>query len=45
MAFLGYTLTKNGVKPGSDKASAVKNAAPPTTVKQIRAFVVFGNFL
>jgi len=42
--YLGHTLTGEGVKPGHDKAAAVKNAHPPRNVKQVRSFTGLCNY-
>ena len=44
VAYLGFRLTPQGIKPGSDKLKAVKDCPPPTTVKQVRAFLGLCNF-
>ena len=42
--YLGHTITGTGVKPGQDKARAVKESQPPSTVKQVRSFVGLCNY-
>ena len=42
--YLGNTLTDHGVRPGLDKSAAVKNAKPPTTVKELRSFLGLANY-
>ena len=42
--YLGFRLTKDGIVPGSDKLKAVKEAQPPTTVRQVRQFLGLCNF-
>jgi hypothetical protein len=42
--YLGFKLTKDGIVPGTDKLKAVRDAAPPTSVKQIRQFLGLCNF-
>ena len=37
--YLGYWITKNGIKPLPKKVQAKKYIAPPKTTKQLRAFV------
>ena len=42
--YLGFRLTKDGIVPGTDKLKAVKEAAPPSSIKQIRQFLGLCNF-
>ena len=44
VAYLGFRLTPQGIKPGQDKLKAVRDCTPPTTVKQVRAFLGLCNF-
>ncbi|MGV1013304.1 MAG: reverse transcriptase family protein, partial [Flavobacterium sp.] len=44
VTYLGFRLTPEGILPGTDKLAAVKNAAPPTNVHQIRQFLGLANF-
>ena len=44
VAYLGFRLTPNGVKPGFDKLKAIRDTAPPSTVKQVRGFLGLCNF-
>lgn len=37
--FLGHIVDRQGVKPDPEKISAVQDWPPPTTVKQVRAFL------
>lgn len=39
--FLGHLVSGRGVAPDPDKLSAVQNWEPPTTVRQVRAFLGF----
>jgi hypothetical protein len=42
--YLGLMLTTDGVKMDPEKVSAILNWEPPTTVKDVRAFIGFANF-
>ena len=44
VAYLGFQLTPEGVKPGRDKLGAVRGALPPTDVHQVRQFLGLVNF-
>ena len=44
MEYLGYTISKDGVKPGKAKAQVIKDAKPPTTIKQIQSFIGLANY-
>jgi hypothetical protein len=44
VAYLGFRLTKDGVKPGSDKLKAVRDARPCSTVGEVRQFLGLCNF-
>lgn len=44
VAYLGHTLTSNGIKPGKDKAGAIRAAKPPTSVKQVKSFMGLCNY-
>ena len=44
VAYLGFRLTEEGVKPGVDKLKAVEKAEPPTTIHEIRQFLGLCNF-
>jgi hypothetical protein len=37
--YLGYILTKDGIKPQSNKVQAILAIQPPTNVKQLRHFL------
>jgi hypothetical protein len=41
---LGFRLTEEGIKPGTDKLKAVKNAPPPSNVHEVRQFLGLCNF-
>ena len=42
--YLGFVLTPDGVKPGSNKLQAISDAKPPTDVKMVRSFLGLCNF-
>ena len=44
VSYLGFVLTPEGVKPGTNKLLAIKNSNPPTDVKMIRSFLGLCNF-
>ena len=44
LEYLGHTLTSSGIKPGSDKVAALKDLAPPSTMKQLRSFLGLTNY-
>jgi putative transposase len=44
VAYLGFTLTPNGILPGKDKSAAIKDFKPPATVRQVREFVGLCNY-
>ena len=37
--YLGYILTCDGIKPQPEKVAAIRALQPPTTVKELRAFL------
>ncbi|GBG93051.1 hypothetical protein CBR_g58406 [Chara braunii] len=39
ISFLGYVVTRGGLRPDSRKAAAVKEAPVPTSLTQVRAFL------
>jgi hypothetical protein len=39
MEYLGYVLTRNGIKPQSNKVQAILAIKPPTGVRQLRHFL------
>ena len=45
MAYLGFRLTEEGVKPGSVKLKAVGKASPPENVHEVQQFLGLCNFL
>ena len=42
--YLGYLLTKDGIKPTHDKLGVIRNAKPPTNPKEIRQFLGLAGF-
>ena len=42
--YLGYHLTREGIKPHPKKITAILNVAKPTTLKEFRRFVGLVNF-
>ena len=44
VSYLGFKLTPDGIKPGSDKLKAVAAAAPPNDITEVRAFLGLCNF-
>jgi Reverse transcriptase (RNA-dependent DNA polymerase) len=42
--FLGYIITANGVRMDPEKAAAIKDWKPPTTLKGVQLFLGFCNF-
>jgi hypothetical protein len=37
--YLGFLLSEDGIRPGTDKLKAVSHAQPPSTVKEVRQFL------
>jgi hypothetical protein len=44
VSYLGFCLTEEGIKPGTDKLKAVKNTPPPSNVHEVRQFLGLCNF-
>ncbi len=44
VSYLGYRLTPKGILPGLDKLQAIKDAKPPTSLTEVRAFLGLCNF-
>ncbi len=42
--YLGYTISSGRINPGEEKTAAVKNFAPPQTVKEICCFTGLCNY-
>jgi len=45
VSYLGFRLTEEGIKPGTDKLKALKNAPTPSSVHEVRQFLGLCNFL
>ena len=44
MAYLGFVLTPEGIRPGKEKLSILRDMPPPTNQRQVRAFIGLCNF-
>ncbi len=44
VSYLGFRLTEEDIKPGTDKLKGVKNAPPPSNVHKVRQFLGLCNF-
>ena len=44
VAHLGFQISKDGVSPATDKEAPVQKFQPPTTMKEVRAFIGFCNY-
>lgn len=44
VTYLGYQISKEGVRPGKEKVAAVKEFPPPANAKQIRQFCGLANY-
>jgi hypothetical protein len=44
VSYLGFRLTPEGIKPGTDKLKAVGQTPPPTCIKEVRQFLGLCNF-
>ena len=42
--YLGFTISSKGIAPGTDKVSAIRDAQPPASIRQIRQFVGLASF-
>ena len=42
--YLGFRLTENGIKPGTDKLKTISQAKPPTNIHEVRQFLGLCNF-
>ena len=45
ISFLGHVITENKLSIEEDKIKAIKEASPPTNVKEVRAFLGMAGFL
>ena len=44
VSYLGFRLTPEGIKPGTDKLKAVAQTSPPSNIKEVRQFLGLCNF-
>ena len=44
VTYLGFQISSEGISPANDKMEAITNFVPPTTLKEVRAFVGFCNY-
>ena len=44
LEYLGYWITRDGIRPQDKKVEAIQNIAPPTTRKQLRRFIGMINY-
>ena len=44
LEYLGYWITRNGIRPTSKKINAISNIAPPKTKKELRSFIGMVNY-
>jgi hypothetical protein len=44
LEYLGYWITREGVKPLNKKVEAISNLAPPTNRKEVRSFIGLVNY-
>ena len=42
--YLGHSITSDGIRPGLDKAGAVRDAAPPQSLKELKSFIGLANY-
>ena len=40
LEYLGFTITRQGIKPLPDKVQAIIHIAVPTNKKQLRSFII-----
>ena len=45
VSFLGYTVSKEGIAPNPKHVAKIKNAIPPSNIKQLESFVGLANFM
>ena len=39
MEYMGFWVTRNGIRPINKKVEAITNMTPPTNTKQVRLFI------
>lgn len=44
VTYLGYNITKEGISPSPEKVKAIRNAAPPENVTQLKAYLGMLNY-
>ena len=44
LEYLDYWITRSGVKPTTKTINVIANIAPPTTKKELRAFIGLVNY-
>lgn len=44
VTYLGFQISEAGISPAHDKLEAIKGFLPPTSMKEVRAFVGFCNY-
>ena len=44
MEYLGFWVTRNGIRPVNKKVEAIVNMTPPNNIRQVRAFVGLVNY-
>ena len=44
VSFLGYSVSKEGIAPDPKHVEKIKNAKPPSNMKQLESFVGLANF-
>ena len=44
VSFLGYSVSKKGIAPDPKHVEKIKNAKPPSIMKQLESFVGLANF-
>ena len=42
--YLGYNISKSGIRPGAEKTEAVAKFPPPANIKQVRQFLGLANY-
>jgi hypothetical protein len=44
VTYLGFQISSDGISPANNKMEAITKFTPPTTLKEVRAFVGFCNY-